>query len=253
MNVREADSATYVLPMLREALESGSPIDLLIIDWSLKGGNADGLLAQISGTKEFAKIPLLLLVPLDGDHFHHKAVTEFKNLKTLNKPMSCSTFHDSILLLLFPEESELQAKANAGAGRRYFEPLPDGHKIRILVAEDNKVNQIVVNAILGEAGLICDIAQNGQEAYDRFLEGEYNLVLMDCQMPQVDGYEATGMIRRWEEENSKSRIPIIALTANAVTGDIQRCLDSGMDAYCSKPIDPIHLFETITRLFREKR
>jgi CheY-like chemotaxis protein len=112
------------------------------------------------------------------------------------------------------------------------------------------VNQIVVNAILTEADLTCDIAQNGQEAYDRFLQGGYDLILMDCQMPEVDGYESTGMIRQWEMQNRKIRIPIIALTANAVAGDIQKCLDSGMDAYCSKPINPILLFEAIDQLLQ---
>jgi len=248
MNVCETDSATTALSALREMSEMGVSMDLMVVDWTLKGGNSTELLAKVAKMPEFAKIPSLLMVPLDGEHAHHSIVTESPLLRIVNKPVSCSTFHDSILTLLFPEEIDLKAKGVSSPKHRFFAPLTDGHKIRVLVAEDNKVNQIVINAILTEADFECDIAQNGQEAYDLFLTGTYNLILMDCQMPLVDGYEATGMIRKWEKDNSESRIPIIALTANAVTGDAQKCLDAGMDAYCCKPIDPLRLFESVEQL-----
>jgi CheY-like chemotaxis protein len=244
LNVREADSASVAMLILRESCDTNNPIELLIVDWSLKGGSGAELLAQMAGVKELANTPSLLFVPLDEEHVYHDKVTTSQTLRTLNKPVSCSSLHDCVLTLLFPEETENEAESS-GHERRYFDPLSNGRKIRILVAEDNKVNQIVAGAILNEAGLDCVIANNGQEAYGFCLESDFDLILMDCQMPEVDGYEATSMIRKWETENQKSRIPIIALTANAVTGDIQKCLDSGMDAYCSKPINPIHLFDTI--------
>ena len=74
---------------------------------------------------------------------------------------------------------------------------------------------------------------------------------MDCQMPEMDGYEATDLIRNWERERGLRRLPIIALTANATTADVQKCFDAGMDAYCSKPINPMVLFKEITRIFGE--
>ena len=245
MNVREADSATVAMFILREALEEKNPIDIMVIDWTIQGGDGAALLSHIAEIDEFASIPTLLLTPLDGEHFHRSDLKESRTLKMLDKPVSCSSLHDSVLKLLYPMESE-QETSNGNKYSRFS--LPENRTLRILVAEDNRVNQIVVNAILSEAGIDCDIAQNGQEAYDHFLTGNYDLILMDCQMPLIDGYEATGMIRKWEEEHSVPQIPIVALTANAVTGDIQKCLDAGMDAYCSKPIDPIHLFETIQRL-----
>jgi len=121
-------------------------------------------------------------------------------------------------------------------------------KIHILVAEDNRINQIVSQNLLAEAGFTCDIADNGRQAFEAVQNEKYDLVLMDCQMPEMDGYEAVRLIRAWEQEQGKARMPIIALTANATKEDIQKCLDSGMDAYCSKPINPLHLFKEIEQL-----
>jgi PAS domain S-box-containing protein len=121
-------------------------------------------------------------------------------------------------------------------------------QIHILVAEDNRVNQIVVKNLLAEAGFTCDIADNGHKAYDAIRNGGYDLVLMDCQMPEIDGFEATRLIRTWEQEHGKARIPIVALTASATKEDAQRCLEVGMDAYCSKPINPAQLFKEIKYL-----
>jgi CheY-like chemotaxis protein len=119
-------------------------------------------------------------------------------------------------------------------------------KLHILVCEDNRVNQIVAKNLLAEAGFTCDIANNGREGCRAVQNEKYDIVLMDCQMPEMDGFEATDLIRHWEREHGKSRLPIIALTANAVKEDIDRCFEAGMDAYCSKPINPamvIHLIE----------
>ncbi len=82
------------------------------------------------------------------------------------------------------------------------------------------------------------------------MNGRFDIVLMDCQMPEMDGYEATDLIRNWERNNNRRHTPIIALTANAVKGDEQRCLDAGMDAYCSKPINPQVLQQTIEFWYR---
>ncbi len=120
--------------------------------------------------------------------------------------------------------------------------------IHVLVVEDNRVNQIVAKNMIAETGSTCDIANNGREACDAVRNGKYDVILMDCQMPEMDGYEATDLIRKWERGQGKKRIPIIALTANATKEDVQKCLDAGMDAYCSKPINPQTLFETINEL-----
>jgi CheY-like chemotaxis protein len=112
----------------------------------------------------------------------------------------------------------------------------NGH---VLVAEDNGVNQLFITELLKLFGCTFDLATNGEEAVSAVTANEYSLVLMDCRMPEMDGFSATKEIRKWETAQSyKKRIPIVALTANALTGDREACLDAGMDDYVTKPIDP---------------
>lgn len=121
---------------------------------------------------------------------------------------------------------------------------------RILVVEDNQVNQMVVQGILQELGLSADIAANGIEAIQCLMTGLkeqclYELVLMDCQMPEMDGYEATRQIRKGAAGEGNNLIPIVAMTANAMTGDREKCLAAGMDDYLSKPVDAVKLNEVL--------
>ncbi|MFC3130387.1 ATP-binding protein [Coralloluteibacterium stylophorae] len=116
---------------------------------------------------------------------------------------------------------------------------------RVLLVEDNPVNLMVAQRLLTLVGLSCDAAENGEQALQRMGAERYDLVLMDCQMPVLDGYEAT---RRWREmESGGQRLPIVAMTANAMAGDRQRCLDAGMDDYLAKPVTRAQLEETLGR------
>jgi len=117
---------------------------------------------------------------------------------------------------------------------------------RILLAEDNMVNQKIALRLLEKSGLSADLARNGREAVEATQKGRYDLILMDCQMPEMDGFEATMEIRRLEQATSH-HTPIVALTANAMAGDRERCLDCGMDDYVSKPFDVKTLQGLITR------
>jgi signal transduction histidine kinase/CheY-like chemotaxis protein len=150
---------------------------------------------------------------------------------------------------------ELQVESRPGAGSRFYfalrlppaempvrescpnaaarESLP---RLRVLVAEDNPVNCRLVEAILRRQGHSVCVAHDGREAFDAFRAEPFNLVLMDMQMPEVDGLEATRSIRRWELENAAPRVPVVALTANALPSDRTACLDSGMDGYLAKPL-----------------
>ena len=111
----------------------------------------------------------------------------------------------------------------------------------ILVVEDNPVNQQVALGMLQKLGFKADVVNNGREALDRIAMGKVSLVLMDCQMPVLDGYAATTLLRASETESNITRLPVIALTANVMQGDYQKCLDAGMDDYLAKPFDPAEL------------
>src|SRR5262249_9288797 len=121
---------------------------------------------------------------------------------------------------------------------------------RILIAEDNAINQRVVTRLLEKQGHLVKVVNNGREAVSAFERELFDLILMDVQMPEMDGLEATGTIR--EREKGKGRhIPILALTAYALKGDAERCLQAGMDGYVSKPVRPEELFGAIEQLLSE--
>ena len=118
----------------------------------------------------------------------------------------------------------------------------------ILVAEDNRINQMYVVELLKHLGCTCDVVGNGDEALDEVGKRKYNVVLMDCQMPEVDGFTATREIRRRELAGElPGHLPIIALTANALKEDRARCLQAGMDEHLSKPINAVQLNEMLAR------
>jgi len=160
----------------------------------------------------------------------------------LSKPLKQSQLYDCLITLL-----------NDGSGEEGRKQLVTRHtiaevrklKLKILLAEDNIVNQKVARKMLQKIGYQVDCVANGKEAVEAVKSISYDVVLMDCQMPEMDGYEATGKIRRVEPEDQ--HIPIIALTANAMQGDREKCLDAGMDDYISKPVNATKLKEVIDK------
>jgi signal transduction histidine kinase len=141
-----------------------------------------------------------------------------------------------------PEAMAVQAPAGAP-------PLVLEHALRILVVEDNQVNQKVVTTVLRKRGFYIELANDGQEALRRLKNSAFDLVLMDVQMPVLDGLEATRLIRmeqRWKQ------LPIIAMTAHAMTGDKERCLEAGMNGYISKPVHPSLLLSTVDEFLLQK-
>jgi len=126
-------------------------------------------------------------------------------------------------------------------------PAPVPMKGRLLLVEDNPVNLLVAQRLITLTGMQCDTAENGEQALEKLARGSYDIVLMDCQMPVMDGYTATRKWREHEEQSQLQPMPIIAMTANAMAGDRQKCLDAGMDDYLSKPVSREHLENTLRR------
>ncbi|HQP35763.1 MAG TPA: response regulator, partial [Polyangiaceae bacterium] len=122
---------------------------------------------------------------------------------------------------------------------------------RVLLAEDNKTNQVLVRSLLERKGCSVDIVATGFEAVEAVARGGYDLVLMDVQMPGMDGFEATRRIRSHERSDSRPAVPIVALTAHALKGDREACLSCGMDEYISKPIEASQLYAAIRRFASE--
>jgi CheY-like chemotaxis protein len=125
--------------------------------------------------------------------------------------------------------------------------IETGRPLRILVAEDNLVNQKLIRRLLEKLGHQVEVANNGREAVIVFAQSTFDLIIMDIQMPELDGLEAAGRIRAAEDQQGL-HTPIVALTANAMVGDEDRCMAAGMDAYLSKPVQLATLASTITRL-----
>ena len=159
----------------------------------------------------------------------------------LRKPIGPIELRDAALRALTPAVPTVRPPRRATAGES-----PPARALRILVAEDNTVNQRLVTRILERRGHVVALAAHGGEALAALAGERFDIVLMDVQMPEMDGFEATAAIRA-REHASGERIPIIALTAHAMKGDEERCTRAGMDAYIAKPLDPKRLVEMIER------
>jgi CheY-like chemotaxis protein len=173
----------------------------------------------------------LIMLSSVSQHGHGTAAQRAGIAAMLTKPVRQSHLFRCLLSVL--GATERPALESRGAGRRAEAPAP--LHARVLVVEDNVVNQKVAVRLLEKLGCRVDVAANGLEAVGLLAELAYDVVFMDCQMPEMDGFEATRVIRQ-REASSGHHVPIIAMTANAMQGDSERCLAAGMDDYLSKPV-----------------
>ncbi|MCB9898182.1 MAG: response regulator [Planctomycetes bacterium] len=228
-----AESANRALAMLRERAAAGEPFDVVLCDHGLPDRPGAELAFDVRCDPQLASTPVVLMTRR-SERPDHALVAQAGVRDVLAKPL-----HTDRMLLALARSLGLvgTSKARDVDQVREF----DGHSgkearaRRILVAEDNPVNQAVARRMIQKLGHRVDVAANGQEAVEALSRVIYDLVFMDCQMPVMDGYEATAAIRALPGRSA--RIPIVAMTANALIGDRQRCLSAGMDDYISKPID----------------
>jgi two-component system, sensor histidine kinase and response regulator len=234
--------ASEALTALHEATRSGRPFTLAILDMQMP--DIDGLMLARMIRTDAGITPLKLLMLTSSAGANGADLRSAGLDAHLHKPVHQSALLDSIATLLGSCDVTVEPSTPA-APTLTPKTIPALSGRRILIVEDNAVNQKVVQRMLEKAGCWTDIAANGFEAVKAVVALPYDLILMDCQMPEMDGFEATGEIRR--RQGDSGSIPIIALTANALSGDRDQCLAAGMDDYLAKPVRQAELYAMIAK------
>ena len=226
------------LSRLAAAVALDQPFDVVVLDLMMPGMDGFEVARRIKSDPALQAVHLVLLTSF-GERGHGKQALEVGIAAYLSKPVKAAQLQECLRMVI-----------SGGAGHDPGAPsrpikLITRHSLReskrqarILLVEDNRVNQKVALRILSKLGYRADVADDGKAALDALHEKLYDLVLMDCQMPVMDGFEATGRIRQWELAESLEHTPIVAMTANALAGDRKRCLEAGMDDYLAKPVKP---------------
>jgi two-component system sensor histidine kinase/response regulator len=232
-----AESGAEALAVMHAAAREGEPYDVVVLDAHMPQMDGLDLAAAIRQAPSLRGARLIMLTST-GDH--RERARELGIADYLTKPVRRARLLEAVAdVARAAEPAPAPAREPAAA-----EPAP-ASGARVLIAEDNEVNQLVIETMLAERGFQVDIANDGAEALAKLAHGRYAAVFMDCQMPNVDGYEATGRIRASERDGA--RLPVIAMTAHAMAGDHERCLEAGMDDYLSKPLRPEALDAVLER------
>ena len=224
-----AEDGWAALEMLRGAAAAGEAYDVALLDMEMPGMDGLALARAIRGDRELASTRLMLLTST-GVRGAGAAAREAGVCAYLTKPVGQSQLFDAVATVM-----GAGSVAEGLVTRHTLSEIGARSRPRLLVAEDNPVNQKVAVALLTKIGYRADVVTNGAEAVEAAFRGRYGAILMDGQMPGMDGYAATAEIRR--REQGRTHLPIIAMTASAMKGERERCLAAGMDDYVSKPVD----------------
>ena len=239
--VDEAPSGQEGIELVRQAAERGEPYDAVFVDWQMPG--MDGIEAgrRILALPNLSTLPHLVMVTAYGREEVLKQAEETSFENVLIKPVTPSMLFDSVVQALSTGEgTDAGTHASTSAGFN-FETIRGA---RVLLVEDNELNREVATGLLEAAPVTVSAADNGEVAIRMLNETKYDMVLMDMQMPVMDGLAASRAIR----QNSQFKdLPIIAMTANAMAGDREKCLEAGMNDHLAKPIDPDKLFNALLR------
>ncbi len=241
-----AINAAEGLSMMRRAAIDNKPYALVLTDHIMPGMSGFEMVEIMRRLKEIAKTPVIMLTSL-GANIGLEEMKEYGISATISKPLRTIRLYEAIIDVF---------SGVTGLGQKTLEIVKSQSKplnkhSRILLAEDNPINQLVALKILNRLGYHADTVGNGREAVDVALKSNYDLVLMDCQMPELDGYSATEMIRKGELGSNKHTI-VIAMTAHALKGDREKCLAAGMDDYLTKPIDMKALNDCLEKWLSKK-
>ncbi|HEX2729257.1 MAG TPA: response regulator, partial [Rubrobacteraceae bacterium] len=254
MNNGTAEDARTALERLRLAAGEGRPYDVAILDMHMPGKDGIELAAEIKADPTLSDIRLVLLTSL-GERGEARKAREAGISAYLTKPVRASQLYDALATLMgAPDETEREVEPLIVTRHTILEKRSRA-RARLLLAEDNAINQKVAVKMLESLGYRVDVAADGAEAVEALSRVSYAAVLMDCNMPEMDGYDATRELRRREDGTGQLRVPVIALTASALQGDREAALAAGMDDYISKPVKREVLEDVLERwiLSPEKR
>jgi CheY-like chemotaxis protein len=241
LQIEAVKSAGEALTSLRQACDAGDPFHAIVLDGFVPDMDCDLLCRQIRSNAQWRETRLLILSsnPQRGDaeHFRQagadaflsKALRESYLIPLLNHLFSDIEQQERRFLTRF----SLKGLTDSSATR--YE-LPCG-RMNVLLVEDNPVNRILTQRLLEKLGCEVTAANDGEAAMSLWQQNSFDLIFMDCLMPQMDGFEATRRLRAWEQKNNRLRVPVVALTASAMEKDEELCRAAGMDVFVAKPVN----------------
>ena len=229
MTIHVAETPKQAIDLLAQAAARSVPYDMALVDLGLPGMDALELARTIRARPDIAKVRLVMLTRRHADS---RSARDAGFDACLVKPVRQTVLYECLVNVMAgrPQETVAVPAITAPMPR-----VPAGIRGHILVVEDNLINQQVALGILQIQGYSVSVANNGREALDALAQGAFDLILMDCHMPEMDGFEATMEIRKREQSSGGRRVPIVALTANAMAQDREECLNAGMDDHLAKP------------------
>ena len=234
-----ADSGKTALTMIRDAEKNNRPFELILLDFNMPEMDGLELAGIIKNDPNLSEVHLIMLSSMGATVENYQ---QYGIERCLTKPIRQSDLYDTLAQVTGGET------ARNGDTSEDDQELPDYfHGMRILLVDDMQTNQFVGKEMLSHAGFDVVLAANGQEAIDTINQQHIDLVLMDCQMPVMDGFAATEVIRSEERARDSSHLPIVALTAHAMAGDREDCLSAGMDDYLAKPFERKALINILSR------
>jgi len=233
VEVEEAESAATAMEVLEARFAEGAPFDTAIIDFLMPEVDGFGLAHRIQSKGEMSGLPIIMLTSADRPEDAARAGA--MGVTYLTKPIARAELLNAVSLVIHKAPQPSAGGVPADAVRV-------GTGVRVLLAEDNQVNQMVARGLLERQGHVVTVVSDGEQAVQAVRNGAFDVVLMDVQMPVLDGIGATAQIRALPRSNN---IPIIALTAHALESERRRCLDAGMDGFVSKPFRPDELYGAI--------
>jgi CheY-like chemotaxis protein len=246
-------SGAEALEALRRAVTEGDPYHLAIVDFQMPEMDGEQFARAVNADPRLRDIAVVLLTSV-GQTWDASSLRSAGIFASLTKPVRQSQLLDTLAAAWAARNEGRHAAA--AADRRLVPqppavPIFDGYSPRVLVAEDNMVNQRIASRLLEKLGCKVDVVANGKEAVEMIAGIDYDMVLMDVQMPEMDGFKATCEVRKVDRPHNE--VPIVAMTANAMQGDRERCLEAGMNDYVSKPVHPADLQRILQHWVKAKR